>query len=76
MQKRLFMLIEGQMSGVPGVKEARAAMAMLPDLAPAKDLVTAMQNVMSSGGSTFESMQRVMGDFAKFAQQTMPGVKR
>jgi len=76
MQKRLFVLIEGQMVGVPGVKEAKAAMAMMPDLRPAKDLVAAMQGVMSSGGSTFESMQRVMGDFAKFAQQTMPGMKR
>jgi hypothetical protein len=76
MQKRLFTLIEGQMAGVPGVKQAQAAMAMMPDLSPAKDLVAAMQNVMSSGGSTFESMQRVMGDFAKFAQQAMPGMKR
>lgn len=76
MQKRLFTLIEGQMAGVPGVKEAKAAMAMMPDLTPAKDLVAAMQGVMSSGGSTFESMQRVMGDFAKFAQQSMPGIKR
>jgi phasin family protein len=76
MQKRLFTLIEGQMAGVPGVKEAKAAMAMLPDLGPAKDLVAAMQGVMSSGGTTFESMQKVMGDFAKFAQQAMPGMKR
>ena len=76
MQKRLFALIEGQMAGVPGVKEAKAAMAMMPDLTPAKDLVAAMQGVMTSGGSTFESMQKVMGDFAKFAQQSMPGVKR
>jgi len=76
MQKKLFSLMESQLSGVPGVKEARAAMAMLPDLTPAKDLVTAMQNVVSSGGSTFESMQRVMSDFAKYAQQTMPGMKR
>ena len=76
MQKRLFSLLEGQMAGVPGVKEAKAAMAMLPDLTPAKDLVAAMQGVMSSGGSTFESMQRVMADFTKFAQQSMPGMKR
>ena len=76
MQKRLFSLLEGQMAGVPGVKEARAAMAMLPDLTPAKDLVAAMQGVMSTGGSTFESMQRVMADFTKFAQQSMPGMKR
>jgi hypothetical protein len=76
MQKRLFTLMEAQMAGVPGVKEAKAAMAMMPDLSPAKDLVAAMQNMMSSGGSTFESMQRVMGDFAKLAQQAMPGIKR
>jgi hypothetical protein len=31
-------------------------------------VVSAMQGVVSSGGSTFESMQRVMGDFAKLAQ--------
>ena len=76
MQKRLFSLLESQMAGVPGVKEAKAAMAMMPDLTPAKDLVAAMQGVMTSGGSTFESMQRVMADFTKFAQQSMPGMKR
>jgi hypothetical protein len=76
MQKRLFTLIDGQMAGVPGVREAKAAMAMLPDLTPAKNLVTAMQGVMSSGGSSFESMQRAMGEFAKLAQQSMPGIKR
>src|SRR5436305_8570062 len=31
MQKRLFTLMEGQMAGVPGVKEAKAALAMMPD---------------------------------------------
>jgi len=76
MQKRLFTMMEGQMQGVPGVKEAKAAMAMMPDLGPAKDLVAAMRNVMSSGGTTFDSMQRVMADFTKLAQQSMPGVKR
>ena len=76
MQKRLFTLMEAQMAGVPGVKEAKAAMAMLPDLTPAKNLVAAMQGVMSSGGSSFEAMQRVMADFAKLAQQSMPGIKR
>jgi hypothetical protein len=76
MQKRLFVLMEAQMSGLPGAKEAKAAMAMLPDLGPAKDLVSAMQGVFTTGGSAFESMQKVMGDFAKFAQQTMPGMKR
>jgi phasin family protein len=76
MQKRLFSLMEAQMAGVPGVKEAKAAMAMLPDLTPAKNLVAAMQGMMTSGGSSFESMQRAMGEFAKFAQQSMPGMKR
>jgi phasin family protein len=72
-QKRLFALIEDQMEGVPGVKETKAAMAMLPDLSQMKKIVSAMQGVVSSGGSTFESMQRVMGDFAKIAQGSMPG---
>lgn len=72
MQKHLFTMMEGQMAGVPGMKEAKAAMAMMPDLRGAQNVINAMQGVVSSGGNTFESMQRVMGDFAKF----MPGVKR
>jgi hypothetical protein len=76
MQKRLFTLMQAQMEGMPGAKEAKAAMAMLPDLGPAKDLVAAMQGVLTSGGSAFESMQKVMGDFTKFAQQSMPGGRR
>jgi hypothetical protein len=72
-QKRLFTLLEDQMEGVPGVKETKAAMAMLPDMSQMKKVVSAMQGVVSSGGSTFETMQRVMGDFAKMAQRTMPG---
>jgi hypothetical protein len=75
-QKRLFALIEEQMSGVPGVKEAKAAMAMMPDLRQMKDVVQAMQGVVSSGGSAFESMQKVMGDFARMAQGSMPGTRR
>jgi len=70
-QKRLFTLMEEQMEGMPGVRETRAAMAMLPDLSQMKNVVSAMQGVVSSGGSTFESMQRVMGDFAKIAQGSM-----
>jgi hypothetical protein len=35
-----------------------------------------MQGVVSSGGSTFESMQRVLGDFAKMAQSSLPGSHR
>lgn len=72
MQKRLFVMMEDQMAGVPGVKEARAAMSMMPDLRQAQNVIQAMQGVVSSGGNAFESMQRVMGDFAKF----MPGMKR
>lgn len=72
MQQRLFTLMEDQMAGVPGVKEAKAAMALMPDLRQAQNVVKAMQGVVTSGGSAFESMQRVMGDFAKM----MPGVKR
>ena len=76
MQKRLFSLIEEQMSGVPGVKEAKAAMAMMPDLRQMQNVVSAMQGVVSSGSSAFETMQRVMGDFAKLAQGSMPGMRR
>ncbi len=72
MQKRLFVMMEDQMAGVPGVKEAKAAMAMMPDLRQAQNVIQAMQGVMSSGGNAFESMQRVMGDFSKY----MPGMKR
>ena len=75
-QKRLFALIEQQMGDVPGAREAKAAMAMMPDLRQAQNLVKAMQGMMSSGGSAFESMQRTMGDFTRFAQQTVPGLRR
>jgi phasin family protein len=75
-QKRLFALIEQQMGDVPGAREAKAAMAMMPDLRQAQGLVRAMQGMMSSGGSAFESMQRVMGDFTRLAQQTVPGLRR
>ena len=71
MQKRLFALMENQMSDVPGVKQAKAAMAMMPDMTKMQNVVSAMQGVMSSGGSAFESMQKVMGDFARIS-----GVKR
>jgi phasin family protein len=72
MQKRLFVMMEEQMAGVPGIKEAKAAMSMMPDLRQAQNVIQAMQGLVSSGGNTFESMQRVMGDFAKF----VPGMKR
>jgi len=70
-QKRLFTLMEDQMAGVPGVKQAKAAMAMMPDMTKMQNIVQAMQGVMSSGGSTFESRQKVMNDFAR-----MTGAKR
>lgn len=72
MQKRLFAMMEEQMAGVPGVREAKSAMAMMPDLRPMQNVIQAMQGVVSSGGNAFESMQRVMGDFARL----MPGLKR
>ncbi len=70
-QKRLFSLMDSQMSGVPGAKEAKAALAMMPDLTKMQNVVSAMQGVMSSGGSAFDQMQKVMGDFAK-----MTGMRR
>jgi len=76
MQQKLFTLMESQLQGVPGMKEAKAAMAMMPDLKPAKDLVAAMQGMLSSGGGSFESMQKAMADFARMAQQSMPGMRR
>jgi phasin family protein len=76
MQKRLFSLMEDQMAGVPGAKEAKAALAMMPDMRQAQNLVKAMQGVLSSGGNAFESMPKVMGDFTRMAQQSMPGMKR
>jgi len=75
-QKRLFTLIEQQMADMPGAKEAKAALSMMPDISQTQNLVKAMQGVMSSGGSAFDSMQRVMGDFARMAQQSIPGVRR
>ena len=72
MQKRLWVMMEEQMSGVPGVKEAKAAMSMMPDLRGAENVIKAMQGVVGAGGNAFESMQKVMGDFTKF----MPGMKR
>ena len=75
-QKRLFTLMEQQMAGVPGAKEAKAALAMMPDLGQTRDLVSAMRGVMSSGGSALGSMQRVMTDWARMAQQSMPSVPR
>ena len=38
----------------------------------AQEAVNALQGVVSSSGNAFESMQKVMGDFAKY----MPGQRR
>jgi phasin family protein len=75
-QKRLFTLMENQMADVPGVKQAKAAMAMMPDLTQMQKVVSAMQGVVTSGGSAYEAMQRVMGDFAKLAQNSMGSMRR
>jgi len=74
-QKRLFSLIEQQVGDIPGAQQAKAAMAMMPDLRQAQGMVRAMQGMMTSGGSAFESMQRVMGDFTRLAQQSVPGMR-
>ena len=71
MQKRIFSMMESQTAGLPGAKEAKAAMAMMPDLSKMQNVVSAMQGMMSSGGSAFEQMQKVMGDLAR-----MSGVRR
>lgn len=72
MQKQLFTLMQTQVAGLPGAKEAKAAMAMMPDLRQAQNLVNAFQGVMTSSGSAVETMQKMMTDFAKL----MPGAKR
>lgn len=71
-QKRLFTLLEDQAETVPGIKETRAAMAMLPDMTQMRKVVEAMQGVLASSGSAFESMQRVMSDFTKLAPTGAP----
>jgi phasin family protein len=55
-QRRVFTLIEEQAEGMPGVRQAKAAMAMMPDLKPLEDVVSAMRGVVSTGGQTFEQM--------------------
>ena len=72
MQKRLWVMMQDQMATVPGVKEAKAAMSMMPDLRGAQNVIKAMQGVVGAGGNAFESMQKVMGDFSRM----MPGMKR
>jgi len=76
MQKRLFALIEEQAEGMPGVKQAKAAMQMMPDLGPMQNVVEAMQRMVGSGSGAFGSMQKLMSDMARMAQSSMPGIKR
>jgi phasin family protein len=76
MQKRLFALIEEQAEGMPGVKQAKAAMQMMPDLGPMQNVVEAMQRMVGSGSGAFGSMQKLMSDMARMAQSSMPGMKR
>ena len=71
-QKRLFTLIEAQMGDVPGVKEARAAMAMMPDMSQAQNVIRALQGVVSSSGGAVEQMQKVMGDLARMGDLRRP----
>jgi hypothetical protein len=76
MQKRLFALLNEQAETVPGYRHAKAAMAMMPDLGPMKNIVNAMQGMIGSGTGAFTSMQKMMGDMARMAQQSMPGTRR
>ena len=75
-QKRVFTLIEDQASGMPGAKQAKAAMAALPDLKPMQNVVEAMKGVMGAGGNAFEQMQKVMADFSRMAQPPKSGGRR
>ena len=69
MQKRVFALIEDQTEGMPGVRQAKAAMAMLPDMAPMQNVVEAMKSVVGSGGNALEHMQKVIGDFTRMTRR-------
>lgn len=75
-QRRVFTLIEDQADGMPGVRQAKAAMAAMPDLKPLQNVVDAMKGVVGSGGHAFDQMQKVLGDFARYAQTSMPGGRR
>lgn len=75
-QKRVFTLIEDQTSDMPGVKQAKAAMAAMPDLKPMQNVVEAMKGVMGAGGNAFEHMQKVMADFSRMAQPPKSGGRR
>jgi len=70
-QKRLFSMMESQAEALPGAKEAKAAISMLPDMSKMHNVVEAMQGVIASGGSAFDQMQKMMGDMAR-----MSGIRR
>lgn len=69
MQRRVFALIEEQSDGMPGVRQARAALATMPDLKPMQNVVEAMKGVMGSGGNALEQMQKVIGDFTRMTRR-------
>ncbi|HVE49567.1 MAG TPA: phasin family protein [Casimicrobiaceae bacterium] len=73
MQKRLFTLLNDQADSVPGFRQAKAAMAMMPDIGAMKNVVNAMQGMIGSGTGAFSSMQKMMADMARMAQSSMPG---
>ncbi|CAG0985044.1 hypothetical protein BURK1_01954 [Burkholderiales bacterium] len=72
-QKRVFSLIENQTESMPGVRQAKAAMAALPDLKPMQNVVEAMKGVVGSGGNAFEHMQKVLADFTRMGQMPKTG---
>jgi hypothetical protein len=75
-QRRLFTLIEEQADGLPGYSQAKAAMRMMPDLGPMKNVVDAMQGLVGSGNNAFSSMQKMLQDMTRMAQSAMPGGRR
>ena len=71
-QKRLFTLMEGADGRRAWRQGSEGRDGDDAGPAAAQNVIEAMQGVISSGGNAFESMQKVMGDFAKF----MPGQRR
>ena len=59
-QKRLFTLMQEQFEGLPGLPATPRAFAPYPDLGEMQKVIAAMQGVLTSGASTFETMQRAM----------------
>ena len=76
MQKRLFALLNEQAETLPGFRHAKAALSMMPDLGPMKNVVNAMQGMIGSGTGAFTSMQKMIGDMARMAQGSVPGARR